>query len=618
MGIKVRKKFINKILLIFVLVGLLPLLIISASSLFIVVKTRQQNIMELQNLAINNVDDKVTKYLNEKMEGFNLVISGSPDASTVPVGKLETIDPNNLIFLIQSIKETAGEINKINFIDSEGDTLIQINNLNEIILKKYYPANIGLLYQDNIKIVKQINDNKKEKNYFKSTILGDNYFGPLEFIAGEPCIRMASQIKNQDGKIIGIISAILSLNPINDIVNQIKLGATGYVYLVDQNGKLISGTNSGYVKMGDNLSNNSLIKQLISGQGGSTVAKYDTYFNRSGKEIVFAGRDIKNLGWFAASEWSKDDAFSVIDNLLSITFLIAIGTLFLIIISGWFFAKLVEKPIKSLRYGAKHISEGDLDYRIRIKTGDEFEVLGNRFNDMIKILKENRKLRDEFVFIAAHELRTPVTAIKGYVSMILDKTFGDISEKVKENLLIISQSNERLVQLVQDLLEVARSEAGKMKIEIKDVSIAPDVETVINELKSLSNARGIDLIYKKPDKDILVQADSYKLKEVLTNFIGNAIKYTANVSDIIVSHEIKDGFLYTHVKDRGIGMTPEELDQLFSKFYRAQNDETKDIEGTGLGLFICKEIVERMGGKTRVESEKGVGSIFSFSLKLSK
>lgn len=601
----------------FLLAGLLPLLIVSASSLFIVVKTRQQNIIELQNLAINNAEDKITKYLNGKMEGFHLVVSGSSGESATSVEELKSIDPNNMIFLLRSVKKTAGDIDKISFIDRNGDIITQIDNAGEITLRKYFSSSASLFYKNNIKIAEKIGDNKAQADDFSSAILGDNYFGALEFIDSEPSIRLASQIENQDGKIIGVISAVLRLKPIDAIVNQIRLGEKGYVYFVDKSGMLIAGTNIGYARIGDNLSGIALIKKTIHENDKSDLEKYSVYPNRLNEKIIFAGRAVKDLDWFVISEWPKNDAFYVIDNLLNLMFLIAVGTLLLIIILAWFFARQIEKPLKSLRYGAKHISEGDLDYRIRIKTGDEFEVLGSRFNEMIKILKENRKLRDEFVFIAAHELRTPVTAIKGYVSMILDKTFGDISDKVKENLLTINQLNERLVQLVQDLLEVARSEAGKMKIEIKDVCINKDVEIVVNELKSLSNEKGIGLIYKKPDKELFVKADSYKLKEVLTNLIGNAIKYTLNIGDIIISHEIKEGSLYTHIRDHGIGMNEEELNQLFSKFYRAQNDETKDIGGTGLGLFICKEIIERMGGKIWVESKKGEGSTFSFSLKLS-
>ena len=225
------------------------------------------------------------------------------------------------------------------------------------------------------------------------------------------------------------------------------------------------------------------------------------------------------------------------------------------------------------------------------------------------------RLKDEFVFIAAHELRTPVTAIKGYVSMILEDSFGEVPEKIRENLMVVNSSNDRLVQLVQDLLQVARSDAGKMKVEMTELDIVKNIKHVIQEIKSLADKKGIELVYTE-ENSIQVQADTYKLKEVLINIIGNAIKYTLDNGSIEIEHEEKDGMLITKIKDHGMGMTQEEVNNLFQKFYRVQNSDTAKIEGTGLGLFICKEIIERMGGKIWVESKKGEGSVFSFSLKV--
>ncbi|MCK5320618.1 HAMP domain-containing histidine kinase, partial [Candidatus Parcubacteria bacterium] len=166
-----------------------------------------------------------------------------------------------------------------------------------------------------------------------------------------------------------------------------------------------------------------------------------------------------------------------------------------------------------------------------------------------------------------------------------------------------------------DLLEVARSEAGKMKIEMKEVDIGERINMVIKELESLAREKNIKMNYSC-EKDFIVLSDEYKLSEVLVNIIGNAIKYTIDNGSIDISHSQKDGFLITRVKDHGIGMDKEQMEKLFTKFYRVQTDVTTKIEGTGLGLFICKEIIERMNGSIWVESEAGRGSIFCFSLKM--
>ena len=124
------------------------------------------------------------------------------------------------------------------------------------------------------------------------------------------------------------------------------------------------------------------------------------------------------------------------------------------------------------------------------------------------------------------------------------------------------------------------------------------------------------MVYQELDKDRHVMADSHKLKEVITNLLDNAIKYTMGQGEVEISHEIKGNYLVTHIKDTGIGVSQENAKKLFSKFYRVKTKETKDIVGTGLGLFICKEIIERMRGKIWARSQLGKGTTFSFSLPL--
>ena len=589
---KGRKKFRNKVFAVFILISILPLLIVSLSSLIIVIKTRQQNIAELQNLAIETAGEKTNAFVNEKMELFNLVLDMDGDFSTLdPETRAGAISA--LENIINNISQTVGDLKEISFTDKSGRELVRRSG--------GVPAALR---------------NIADEPQFQSAIAGDNYYGEVRYTAAGPVMVLASQIENKNRQIIGVISATADLKALQPIIGDISIGQEGYVYILDNKGNLITGYGDNAFKTGDNLRGIPLVAGVMRKETHNGLDRFETYRRADGTEVVFAGRPMRTLDWHILSEWPRSDAFSVIDHILMTSLVITALTVVFVIVLSLFMVRQITKPINSLYHAAKHISSGDFNYRLRLKTKDEFELLANKFNEMIKVLAENRKLRDEFVFIAAHELRTPVTAIRGYISMILENTFGEISKEIRENLLIVNQSNDRLVQLVSDLLEVARSEAGKMKIEIKDIPMAENVTTVTNELKSLAGQKGIKVSHEKPDKDIIVKADSYKLKEVLTNLIGNAIKYTIGQGDIIVKHEIKNKELITHISDHGIGMTPEEVEKLFGKFFRAQNDETKDIEGTGLGLFICKEIIERMGGKIWVTSEKGKGSTFSFSLRM--
>jgi len=571
-----QNKFKNKVLKIFFIGSLLPLLIISLGSLYLAVITGQKSIADTQNLALENAVEKTQKFIGEKMEIFNLVISGT-------AGKLSDIDAPTLNYLLTNLYQLTTPL-EIIFADSDGQVL-------------------GIKSTINIQSESNIN----YRPDFITAMSSKNYYGQIETINGKLAMRLASQIQNSDRSNIGVISALIDLTPLEKNIKDIKLGNTGSVFLLDQDNDKTLAASAGIANNKEQITK---IMASLNKDGWQSLAGmlYQT------KPIISIKGD--GINWLAVSQWPADDAQSVIYDILAQSAIIILISLILVVVLSLFMVRQIVKPIEILEDGAKQIAKGKLDLQLNLKTGDEFETLGDNFNIMTKALAENQKLKDEFVFIAAHELRTPVTAIKGYLSMILDNSFGNVPEKMKEPLKITDEANQRLVQLVQDLLEVARSDAGRMQIKLLPLAIGEQIQTVIKELKSLSDQKNIIVNYKSELSDKRVLADDYKLKEILVNLIGNAIKYTLESGGIEISHEIKNGALITHIKDHGMGISKENLAKLFKKFYRVESEQTAKIEGTGLGLFICKQIVERMNGQITVESEAGQGSTFSFSLKL--
>lgn len=227
-------------------------------------------------------------------------------------------------------------------------------------------------------------------------------------------------------------------------------------------------------------------------------------------------------------------------------------------------------------------------------------------------------LKDEFVSLASHELRTPLTAIKSYLWMALSGRGGEISEKQKFYLDRAYGSTTRLIKLVNDMLNVSRIESGRITIEPKEIDLIQLTTDVIAEVKPRADELGVNL--KLTDSIIThVLGDSDKIKEVLINLIGNSVKFTPKGGLITIYFEQKEGFVITHVKDNGVGLTPENIAKLFQKFALIKDSyaTTKaDTPGTGLGLYICKSIVELHGGKIWAESEGvGHGTTMSFSLK---
>lgn len=251
-----------------------------------------------------------------------------------------------------------------------------------------------------------------------------------------------------------------------------------------------------------------------------------------------------------------------------------------------------------------------------------FLLLAVRFWDyalLYRKAKDIDKMKDEFISIASHELRTPVTGIKGYSSMMLDGSFGEINDKIKNSAQIIKSASERLSVLVDDLLNVSRIEQGRMEFKKEKINIYQTVNEVINELKIQADMKKLELKFSAHDENLpLINIDSEKFKQILINIIGNSIKYTEKGSISISTYIKEKKYLAISIKDTGIGMDSEERRRLFQKFYRVQNEKTKKVSGTGLGLWITKKMVEMMAGKITVDSIKGTGTEFTIYFPIIK
>ncbi|PIZ62989.1 hypothetical protein COY16_03120 [Candidatus Roizmanbacteria bacterium CG_4_10_14_0_2_um_filter_39_13] len=225
-------------------------------------------------------------------------------------------------------------------------------------------------------------------------------------------------------------------------------------------------------------------------------------------------------------------------------------------------------------------------------------------------LKEIDNLKDDFISIAAHELKTPLTIIKNY-AFLLEKNerIKESPEMLDEVVKILAGSN-RLSILVNDLLDVSRIEMNRMKLEMGTQDLREIVTNVINQLVPEAQNKKLSLVYQKCDTPIFVKGDKNKLEQIFINLIGNSIKYTLE-GTITVMHELEEKSIKTSIKDTGVGIPPEKMNRLFDKFSRIYNDKTKNVPGTGLGLWITKELTEKMGGKIFVESIENTGTQFS-------
>ncbi len=232
-------------------------------------------------------------------------------------------------------------------------------------------------------------------------------------------------------------------------------------------------------------------------------------------------------------------------------------------------------------------------------------------------LMELDHAKDEFISMASHQLRTPLTAIKGYLSMLLEGDAGDIKVSQYDFINEAYSGANRMVGLINDLLNVSRMDTGRFFLEPKEV----DIERVVNEeVKQLSNsakAKGLYLKLEAKGKVPHIYADETKIRQVVMNFMDNAIYYTNTGGVTVVLRHDKDNFIY-EVHDTGIGVPKAQRDHLFEKFFRADNARTARPDGTGLGIYLAKRVVLDHGGEIIFDSTEGKGSVFGFKFPLKK
>ncbi|TBO41585.1 hybrid sensor histidine kinase/response regulator [Pedobacter kyonggii] len=278
-----------------------------------------------------------------------------------------------------------------------------------------------------------------------------------------------------------------------------------------------------------------------------------------------------------------------------------------------------------LKFITKGYLSGGLDY---ITKPVDINVLLLKIKTFYRIYEQNRKLnevqeklleeiefrkqaehkKDEFISIASHELKTPLTSVKGYIQLLQRSLNRDDKTMAQNHLEKASTQLEKLNELIVDLLDISKIESGKMKFNMK--SFYAD-NMVNNAIEMLQQSNPDFKISKLGKTDEMIFGDEMRLEQVVINFITNAIKYAPGTNQVNVTTNIKDGKLYLAVKDFGIGISKEQQHKIFDKFYRVE-DNSNRFNGLGIGLYICSEIINRHGGTIGVNSVPDEGSEFYF------
>jgi two-component system sensor histidine kinase GlrK len=287
---------------------------------------------------------------------------------------------------------------------------------------------------------------------------------------------------------------------------------------------------------------------------------------------------------------------------------IAIGIVLSVLIT-W----SITVPLGAMKKKTREISDGIYEADLKIASPPEIAALGRAFNFMCEKLKEVDKMKSDFYALMSHELRTPLTSIKEGTNLFLEGLGGEVTEKQKKLLSIIAEESNRLIELVNSLLDISRLEAGMVAYNFAKADINPLIARALTEIAPLAESKRIRI-----DKDLrelpALSLDTERILQVLRNLIGNALKFTHRGGVVTVSSQPAEGGVSISVRDTGPGIPKEHASVIFDKYRQAVVAGPHKLQGTGLGLAIVKHIVQDHGGKVWVESEAGRGCTFTMVL----
>jgi signal transduction histidine kinase len=525
-------------------------------------------------------------------------------------------------FELRRLLAIAPAITEAVAIDSDGISRVAVSRLNRVLDEKIDPALPAL------QLAKE----------------GKSYFGPVYFHRdSEPHVTIAVPIERYVGRAIGMLQVQVNLKYVWDLVSKLRVGTEGYAYVVVRNGDLIAHPDISFVLQRLNVAHLDQVRLAFQSRTGAESPTWTVAKNLHARRVFSSWSPIPILGWAVFVEQPVEEVYGPLYASLFRTSGFLLLGLGMALVASLFVARRVVRPLETLKNGVERIGSGDMNSRLDLKTGDDIEVLAEEFNRMAESLREaysglekkveerthelglaNERLKEldqmksDFVSHVSHELRTPLTAIKGAVDLMLRGVAGPLTDKQAHFLTRVRSNTQHLAGLINDLLDLSKIESGRIEVKSSRVSLSGLVHEVVEALRPVAAEKVIALEATLREPSILVWADRDKINQVLTNLIGNAIKFTPVQGRVTVSTSRNgEESIQVSVSDSGPGVPPDEKEKIFAKFYQIAEVNGENSKGTGLGLAISKALVELHGGKIWVESEPNSGSTFCFTLPLS-
>jgi signal transduction histidine kinase len=298
-----------------------------------------------------------------------------------------------------------------------------------------------------------------------------------------------------------------------------------------------------------------------------------------------------------------------------------VGSIILVLLLGYVLSRSIIGPIQRMETRLAAIASGDFSGHVEVSNRDELGALAsnlNRMNDelgrLYEALETASRHKSEFLATMSHELRTPLNAIIGFSQVLKEQMYGELNAKQADYVDDVLSSGQHLLNLINDILDLAKVEAGRMELHPATFALPELLENAVSMVRERATRQGISVTIATDPSVSLMEGDERKVKQILFNLLSNAVKFTPGGGQVTLASSAADGQVEISVRDTGVGISAEDQERIFEEFYQVGASRTQ--EGTGLGLALTRRLVELHHGRLGVESEPGVGSTFTVTLPL--
>ena len=454
------------------------------------------------------------------------------------------------------------------------------------------------------------------------------------------------------GKVIGILGANVNLFRIQPLIASLTFTRDETVMVLSRSGEVVAHSRKAELGKLPELGAPVLFEALELGLPGMT----EDYTDEMGRTVKGMIHPIGKQGWNIVIQTPVSALAKEVAGLRRLLALVLVGSVALAVAAAWLMATRLARPISQLARATEQVAAGELTTRVETDAVNEVGTLADSFNRMVSALsyaqERNRQLLDElkqlneeleqrvqqrtaelviakdqtelanraksdFVANLSHELRTPLTSIVGFAEALQEKYFGDLNEKQVDYIRYIQDNSQHMLSLINEIVDLEKIETGKTEIKISNVKIKILLKKSMSmiEEKAAEHHITLDCELAPEIDDLEVRADELKLQQVVINLLSNAVMFTPDGGHITVRAKLEDKQLMVEVVDTGIGIAPENQKKVFEDFFQVKSDIKDKTPGLGLGLGLCRRLVEMHGGKIWVESEgEGKGSRFIFTI----